>query len=303
MAVSDLQLEKFELWEWIYWVWSYPVYWKMFQPYDWDDIVPSSWSWSWDDFYALNETSSFNLSGFQQGNEVFAWIILVSNQSTSSITCNFTMYFDQYAWWWWQTPGTSTYYWDGEYIRWKTETDTYSVGLAFWWWIDPDEIRPWITQYRLRLYADSRLLDTKTFSVSNLSFSTTVCNAWYMWVEWANICYVPPCYYSWSATTWYKHRIQYDTWYSWASWKTPWMIRVPDNSSDHHIYYVTSNWVVRRTKETYPRVPTSSVSSSKKWHIRMTPSTSYSPEETWYNYICYIDNSWYKRRLWVWEVT
>jgi hypothetical protein len=32
----------------------------MFQPYDWDDIVPSDWSW--DDFYALNETSSFDLS-------------------------------------------------------------------------------------------------------------------------------------------------------------------------------------------------------------------------------------------------
>lgn len=300
MAVSDLQIEKFQVWEWIYWSGAYPVFWKMFQPYDWDDIVPSEWSW--DDFYALNETSSFDLSWFQQGNEVFAWIILVSNQSTSSITCDFTMYFDQYAWWWWQTPSTSTYYWYDEYIQWKDWDTVWANGLAFWWWIDPDEIRPWITQYRLRLYADSTLLATKTFSVSNLNFDTTVCNAWYMRVEWANICYVPPCYYSWSSNTWYKHRIQYDTWYSWATWQTPWMIRIPDDSSDWHIYYTTSNWVVRRTKETYPRVPTSSVGSSRRWHIWMTPSTSSSPEETWYNYICYVDYAWRKRRLWTWDV-
>jgi len=317
MAVSDLYLEKFQLWEWIHRNGSFPVYWKMFQPYDWSNIIPSSWSW--DDLYVLNETSSYDCTNFQQWNEVFAWIILISNQSSSSVTCNITMYFDQYAWWWWQTPETSTYHWYNEYFRWQTtttsshtvwdetitttNTTTYANWYAFWGWIDKDEIRPWITQYRLRLYADSRYLWEKTFSVSNISFNTTPRNAGYMWVEWAFLCYVPYCYYSWSSTTGYKHVIQYDTGYSWATGQTPWMIWIPDDSTDHHVYYTTSNWVVRRTKETYPRVPTSNVWSSRKWHIWMTPSTSSSPEAVpWYNYICYVDWWGYKRRLWPWDV-
>ena len=300
MAVSDLQIEKFQVWEWLHTGdWSFYVYWKMFQPYDWADLFRSSWSW--DEVYALNETSDFNLSWFQQWNEVFGWMILVSNQSSSSITCEFTVYLDQYVWWSWWTPDTSTLY-RYETIKWKTDTDTWANALAFWMWVDPDEIRPWISQYRLRLYAESTLLATKILNVSNLDFDTTVCNAWYLWVEWSNLCYVPPCYYSWSSDTWYKHKIQYDTGYAWATWQTPWMIWIPDDSSDHHIYYTTRNWTVLRTKESYARVPTASTSSSRRWHIWLTPSTSYSTEETGYNYICYIDYSWVKRRLWTWEV-
>lgn len=300
MAVSDLQVETFSMWKWIHWDGSFMVFWKMFQPYDWDDIVPS-WDWAWEDLYVLDETTSFNLSWFQQWHEVFAVALLISNQSSSTTTFDLHLYFDQYAWWWWQTRDVWwDYYWES--IAWKTSSDTWANWYWFWAWIDPDEIRPWITQYRLRLVFDSTLVRTINFTVSNLNFDDTVCNAWYMWVEWANLCYVPPCYYSWSSTTGYKHRVQYDTGYSWATWQTPWMIWIPDDSTDHHIYYVTSNWVVRRTKESYPRVPTSSVGSSRRWHIRFTPSTSWSPEETWYNYLCYVDYGWYKRRLWTWDV-
>lgn len=300
MSVSDLQIEKFSIWEWIYWSGAYPVYWKMFQPYDWDDIVPSSWNW--EDIYTLNETTSFDCYWFQQWNEVFAWTILISNQGSSSVSFHLDMYLDQKINWSWQNPWTSNYDFWYKTIQWKTDDTTWAWWWAFWWGMDNDEIRPWISDYRLRLYADSRLLDTIYFDAYNITFDDTVCNAGYMWVEWSNICYVPPCYYSWSDTTWYKHRIQYDTWYSWATWQTPWMIWIPDDSSDWHIYYTTSNWVVRRTKETYPRVPTSSVGSSRRWHIWMTPSTYYSTEETGYNYICYVDYAWRKRRLWVWDV-
>lgn len=301
MAVSDLQVEKFSVWKWIYWSWIYPVYWKMFQPYDWDDIMPGP-GWSWDDIYTIDETTSFDVSWFQQGNEVYGWIILISNQSTSTTSHYATMYLDQKINWQWRNPWTSNYDLWSFTIEWKDSEYTYATWFWFWGWIDTDEIWSWITEYRLRLYADSTLLDTIYFSAYWFDFDTTVCNAWYMRVEWANICYVPPCYYSWSSTTWYKHRIQYDTWYSWATWQTPWMIRVPNDSSDWHIYYTTANWVVRRTKETYPRVPTTTVSSSKRWHIWMTPSTPSSTEETWYNYICYVDYWWRKRRLWPWDV-
>jgi hypothetical protein len=297
MSVSDLQLEHFDIGKWFYLKQSYPIYWKMFQPYD----EPRPSEWAWEDLYTQDISTSYNLSWFQQWNEVFAWTILISNQGSSDVTFDMRCEFQQYRWWW-QTTWASWNWWS-TYIEWKTSSDTWAVGAYLWAWVDPDEMRPWITQYKLKLYADTRLLKEITFTASNWTFDDTVCNSWYMWVEWANICYVPPCYYSWSSTTGYKHRIQYDTWYSWATWQTPWMIWIPSDSTDHHIYYTTSNWVVRRTKETYPRpYNPSSTWYSRRWHIWMTPSTSYSPEETWYNYICYIDWWWYKRRLWTWDV-
>lgn len=298
MAVSDLQIEHWDMGKWFHLDQSYPVFWKMFQPYE----ISRPSSWAWEDLYAEDQTTSFDLTNFQQWNEVFACTLLISNQWDTSVTFHMEIRFDQYRNWWQQS---STAYRDYWYItiQWKTETDTWANGSYQWAWVDPDEMRPWITQYRLRLLIDWVEKDTIYFSQSNLSFDTTPCNNWYMWVEWANLCYVPPSYYSWSANTGYKHRIQYDTWYSWATWQTPWMIWIPNDSTDHHIYYTTSNWVVRRTKETYPRpYNPSSTWYSKRWHIWMTPSTQSSPEETGYNYICYLDAWGYKRRLWPWEV-
>jgi hypothetical protein len=299
MAVSDLNIEHWDMGKWFYLMQSYPVFWKMFQPYE---ISRPIW-WGWDDFYAIDQTTHFDLSSFQQWNEVFASTLLISNQSSSDVTFYMEVYFDQYVNWHWQNPWTSN--WDMWYItiEWKSGDTTWANGSYYWAWVDEDEMRPWISQYRLRLVIDWTELSTINFSQSNLSFDTTPCPNWFMRVEWANICYVPPSYYSWSANTGYKKRIQYDTSYSWATWQTPWMIRVPNDSTDHHIYYTTRNWVVMRTKETYPRpYNPSSTWYSSRWHIWMTPSTQWSPEETGYNYICYIDSSWYKRRLWPWEV-
>lgn len=298
--MADVQLEWFDIWKWFYLLQNYPIYWKMFQPYE---INRPSW-WHWDeDFYTLDKTNSFDLTWFQQWNEVFAWTWCLSNQWESSVSVSIDIYFDQYVNWHWQNPWTSNWYYTAT-IPWKTEEQgTYANCAYIWAWVDTDEIRPWITDYRLRYLVDWVEIQTVYFDVYNLSFDTTPCNNWFLRVEWANLCYVPPCYYSWSESTGYKHRIQYDTSYSWATWQTPWMIWIPADSTDHHIYYTTSNWVVRRTKETYPRpYNPSSTWYSKRGHIWMTPSTYYSTEETGYNYICYLDASWYKRRLWPWEV-
>ena len=171
--------------------------------------------------------------------------------------------------------------------------------------IDPDEIRPDYTDYKFIIYNNWAKLWEKEFTVSNLSFDSTPHPAWYLWVEWSNLCYVPPSIYSGSSTTWYKHKIKVDTWYSWSSvWADKaGSIWIPDNSSDHHIYYVNEYGIVSRTTESYDRSGWSYYAwSSYKWHIRMTPSTSSYPEQAWYNYLCYIDGWWYKRRMWVWEI-
>jgi len=141
MAISDLQIEKFGVWKWIYWSWSYPVYWKMFQPYDWNDIIPSSWIW--DDVYTMDETTSFDVSWFQQWNEVYAWIILISNQSTSSVSAQFYLYFDQKKNWSWYNPWTSNYDLWYATIRWKDWDNTWWQCWGYWWWVDTDEIRSW----------------------------------------------------------------------------------------------------------------------------------------------------------------
>lgn len=308
MAVPTwFDLERFNIWTWIYLKQSYPVYWKMFEPYN----IPRPSSWHWDtDFYTEWVTNSYDCTNFQQGNEVYAGTWTISNRSYSTISFRCMVYLDQYIWWQRVESQTCVYdYWT-QTIRWQqditvwedTETVTYANSWWLWGWIDPDEIRPWITQYRLRMQIDYEDYYTITFSVSNLSFSTTVCNAGYLWVEWAFLCYVPPCIYSWSSTTGYKHVVQYDTEYSWATGQTPWMIWIPQDSTDHHIYYVTANWVVRRTKETYARPYSPSTTFSTPGSVWMTPSTSYSNEETWYNYICYIDWWWYRRRLWPGDV-
>ena len=315
MAVpSWFNLQWFNTWTWFYLKQSYPVYWKMFEPYN---ISRPSYHWD-TDFYTEWITSSYDCSNFQQGNEVYAWTWCISNSSSSSISFRLIIYLDQYRDWYWVKSQTCVYDFWTQTVRWQVETTTthtvwdetitttntttYANCWYFRWWIDPDEIRPWITQYRLRMQVNYEDYDEIIFTVSNLSFSTTVCNAAYLWVEWSNLCYVPPCIYSWSQNTWYKHKIQYDTWYSWSTWQTPWMIWIPEDSTDHHVYYVTENWVVRRTKETYARPYSPSSTYSNTGSIWMTPSTSSSNEETWYNYICYIDGWWHRRRLGTWDV-
>ena len=288
-----LVTDTFWIWEWIAYDWStlFTIYGKMFDPNVPD--APSSYS----TVSLVNPSTSYNLLWFQPWLEVCVCCLEVWNQTSSTISGNASCTLKQYKSW--------------SYVTWTTMDFWYYNIEQGWWfnwymrvWIDPDEIRPWITQYRFERNVCGQTF-TKDFSISNLSFDTTPHDAWYLRVQGNNLCYVPPSIYSGSSTTWYKHIIDYDTWYSWANAGTDakWSIWIPSSSSDHHIYYVTQNGYVYRTKESYAWSGwSSSAWSSKSWFIRMTPSTSWIPERAWYNYLCYIDGWWYKRRMGVWEI-
>lgn len=284
------------------WVWKwvtvdgstlFDIYGKMFDP-----NVPDFPS-NWNTVSAHNEATSFNLLWFQPWLEVCVCVIEVYNGTSSTVSWNVECSMQQYKSWSRYTPSSNTVnFW---YV--EIEPGYYRVWYM-WVWIDPDEIRPWITDYRFHRSVAWKDF-YKTFSVSNLSFDSTPHDAGYMWVEWNNLCYVPPSYYSGSSSTGYKHIIDYDSGYSWANAGTDakWSIWIPSSSSDHHIYYVTEYWYVYRTKESYAWSGwSSSAWSNKSGYIWMTPSTSGYTEQAWYNYLCYVDGWGYKRRMWVWEL-
>lgn len=284
------------IWKGMMYDWSvlFDVYWKMFEPIvPWlpDERAPSKVA-------IHNSTTSFNLSWFQQWNEVSLSVVIVANRTSDDISWDVYCHFQQWNW-----SGRDTtvdmYMWEA-YLPAEDE-GTYWNWISYaWMWVDPDEFRPWITQYRYRWEICGEDF-YKTCTCSNLSFDNDPHPAGYMWVEWSNLCYVPPCYYSGSSQTWYKHMIQPDPWYSWSSWQTPWHIWIPSSSSDHHIYYVNEYGTVSRTKESYAR-PSYDSTTGNPWFVWMTPSDDWIPERVWYNYLCYVDAGWNKRRLWVWEV-
>lgn len=289
-----------DIWEWLTVDWSvlFDVYWKMFDP-----NLPDAPSY--DEISVHNPTTSFNLLWFQPWLEVSLGLIEIANRTSSDIEWIARCYMQQRIWGSWVTADSSEVYLWWVDLPAESGGEYYLQSFWVWMWVDPDEYRPWITQYRYKWDMAWEIFYSPTITVSNLSFDSTPHDAWYMRVQGNNLCYVPPSIYSGSSTTWYKHVIDYDTWYSWANAGTDakWSIWIPSSSSDHHIYYVTQNWYVYRTKESYARSWWSSyVWSSKSWFIRMTPSTSSRPEQAWYNYLCYVDGWWYKRRMGVWEI-
>lgn len=285
------------VWKWLSVDWSvvFDVYWKMFDP-----NLPSVPSY--DEVSVHNPTTSFNLLWFQSWLEVSLGLIEIANRTSSDIEWIAYCYMQQRIWGSWVTADSSEVY------LWWVDLPAESGGTYYlqsfwvWFWVDPDEYRPWITQYRYKWELAWETFYSPTITISNLSFDTSAHPAGYLWVEWDNLCYVPPSYYSGSNKTGYKHIIMEDEWYSgWSG--DPWYIWIPSSSSDHHIYYVTSNGYVHRTKNSYEWSGGSSyVWSGKSWYIRMTPSTSSQPEQEWYNYLCYVDWGGYKRRMGVWEV-
>lgn len=284
------------IWKWLICDWSvlFDIYWKMFEPNV--PELPDGWS----QVSVHNPTTNFDLSWFQQWNEVCLSVIEVSNHTSDYYLWDIYCHFQQ---WNWSGRDTTVDMWLW-YADLPPEEDwTYRSRCAYaWMWVDPDEFRPWITQYRFRWEICGEDF-YKTCTCSNLSIDTDPHPAGYMWVEWSNLCYVPPCYYSGSSQTWYKHMIQPDPWYSWSSWQTPWHIWIPSSSSDHHIYYVNEYGIVSRTKESYAwSGGSSSAWSNTEGFIWLIPSTSSTPEQAWYNYLCYVDWGWYKRRMWVWEI-
>lgn len=285
------------IWKWLSVDWSvvFDVYWKMFDP-----NLPSVPSY--DEISVHNPTTSFNLLWFQPWLEVSLWLIEIANRTSSYIEWVAYCYMQQRIWGSWVTADSSEVYLWWVDLPAESGGEYYLQSFWVWMWVDPDEYRPWITEYRYKWELAWDTFYSPTVTISNLSFDTSAHTAWYLWVEWDNLCYVPPSYYSGSSNTGYKHIIMEDYWYSGGS-GDPWYIWIPSSSSDHHIYYVTANGYVHRTKESYEWSGGSSyVWSDKSWYIRMTPSTSSRPEQAWYNYLCYVDWGGYKRRMGVWEI-
>jgi hypothetical protein len=275
------------VWKWIGLDWSefFNFYWEDFNPNV--PSIPNRTTAS-----AYEETSSFNLSGFQPWNEVGCYVRQIDLTENGRLDVEIDL---QYYSWWWQTC------WD---FSWRTTVDVKDYDSRMWYayfGIDDDEIWTYSNQYRIvmnweftvwwsHVAWESWLINT--FTINSLSIDDTRHSAWYFWVEGNYLCYIDGVW----GNRWFKHKINYDSWYNWGSW-SPWYVWIPSSSGDNHIYYVAANWTVRRTHYSsawyggnyYP-------SWARPWAIRVS-NGSY---EDWYWYLCYINSWWQARRMWNW---
>lgn len=283
-----LVVDYLDVWKWmnISGTLTYNFYWKMFNP---NVNEPTSWT----SISVINSFSNVDLTWFQQWLEV--WVACADIRNTWGSAQRAVLRFQQDRWW----SYSKTFWRSTGYIQpWE------SWLIYMYRWVDPDEIRPSYTNYKVTVEVGDTWEEiwSKSFSISNLSFDTTPHPLWYLWVEWANLCYIPRSENYALQAWWFKHKIAPDTWYSWSNvWASKaGYIWIPSSSSDHHIYYVNEYGIVSRTKESYERYWWAvHVDGNKQWYIRIPSSTL---AEDWYNYLCYIDWWWYKRRMWVWEL-
>lgn len=254
----------------------YTFYGKDFNP-----NVPNIWWW-WTTITASDETTSFNLTWFQPWNEV--WCIVLTFDITNDCTLYIEYEFQQYIWWW----QTSWAYSDTYYV-WAPQTYSY-----LYFGVDYDEIWDNTNQYRIvvnRECSDGTWENwiINNFTVSNLSIDSGYHNSWYLWIEWNNLCYTDAIFWS----MWFKHKINYDTWYNWWS-GDPWYIWIPSWTT-WRIYYTDAYGTVRRTHLADSRYGWSRYWSP--WYIYVSNGWDASD---WYWYLCFVDGNGELRRLWNW---
>lgn len=265
----------------------FTFYWQDFNP-----NVPSRPS-EWQSVTTSWETS-YNLSWFQVGNEVCCWVFVFLNDSqTDSVYISWDMDFQK-------SYNGSTYYsawWSDS--SWGSVSKNSRFATYYYVGVDDDEIWLWETYYRFHIEWSSTDWNSWTinipFTVSNLSFDDSLHKSWYFRVEWNYLCYTD--WTRWSRG--YKHKINYDTGYSWWS-GDPWYVWIP-SSNDNHIYYTSANGTVRRT-----HVSSSwygyywgnyAPSWAKSWMIWVSDGGY----EDWYGYLCYVNSRGQLRRMWNWE--
>lgn len=274
------------------WSTAYTIFGRDFNPRPSDIPNPPS-NWNENTVRASWETS-FNLSWFQYWNEVCFWTYVLEFEDFSwDVDITEDMSFQKYTWWWQNAWWTGSNYYN---------TSDGTLRWTYWYvWIDDDEIWTDATQYRFLIQVYGWGVSTEftiPFTISGLSFDYTRHPAWYLWVEWQNLCYTDASY---SSTRWYKHKINYDGAYSWGS-GSPWYIWLPTSSTDDHIYYTDANWYVRRTQNSQPRFDEGDAYawSGNAWYLWV--SDGYWSED-WYAHLCYVNNQWYKRRIINWWVS
>lgn len=273
--MSSLSYSK--VWKWIAIDGSefFTFYGKDFNP-----NVPSFPSWETATCY--QETSSFNLTWFQPWNEVWCYVWNVNCTASGNLYVESS--FQAYK------NGSWTTTWDYDWSFSVDSGDLYMWYMYFW--VDSDEIWDYATQYRIvtnrELWSEWNSNIT-SFTVSNLSFDSNTHRSWYLRIEWNYLCYTDATY-SWS--TGYKHKINYDS-YTWWSWD-PWYIRVPSWTT-WYIYYTDAYGVVRRTHMADERYWGNYFPSwAREWSIRV----SNGDYTEWYGYLCFIDGNWECRRMW-----
>lgn len=262
------------------------------------------------DTLVYNATTSFNLWWFQPGNEVCAFGYRLLRDwywPTSSKTQNITQELLRSSdWSSWSAGWTLSESFYRSSISYEEDWEQW-INHWVYFWVDKDEIRTNYTYYKFHVTSSDWLYDffSPTITTSNLTFDTSLHDAGFMWVEWAFLCYIDNTWWEAGNTNkWYKHLILYDTWYDWwyvGTWYAGsiWM----ETDVVRRIYYVDENWVKRRTHEAqnrfgYPNWQWSYVGTGYKWCIWI--SWNYDDAANWYWYLCFVNNSWYKMRLWNW---
>ena len=275
------------------WVWKrLLIDWSTFFTFYWQDFNPNipSFPSGWQSVTTSWETS-YNLSWFQVGNEVCCCVFVFDNNSTTdSVYVSWDMDFQK-------SYNGSTYYsawWDDSYGDSVGKNSRYAY--YYYAGIDSDEIWIWETYYRFHIEWSSTDWSSWTinipFTVSNLSFDDSLHKSWYFWVESNYLCYTD--WTQWSRG--YKHKINYDTGYTWWS-GNPWYVWIP-SSNDNHIYYTSSNGTVRRTHLSSPWYGWSySPSWANPWMIWV----SNGDYTEWYGYLCYVNSRGELRRIWNWQ--
>lgn len=268
---------------------------SLFQYYYGEDFNPinNTRPSSWDTATAYEETTNFNLSGFQVWNEIWCTVLVIKNTGSSTESwSSLSGIFQRYSWWW-QT--TWTYNFGSDSLGAWGEYAAY-----LYYGIDEDEVRPWYTRYRIIFDSSAFSATSPEFTVSNLSFDSSPHPCWYLRLEWWNLCFTDAYY---SSTRWFKHIINRDPSYSEYVWSdSKWHIWLPTTSTDNHIYYVDNNWYKRRTNPSQPRYDTGDAYawSGAKWHIWVSDAWDM---EWWAWHLCYVNNQWYKRRITNWWVS
>lgn len=255
-----------------------------------------------------NTTTSYNLSWFQAWNEVLAYAFRVVRDDapapayTQYRNMNFLRSSDWNSWesswadYWMSFNRNAIEYW---YWSWSWH--------AYYVWVDDDEIRDWYTYYKFHAWADDWTWEvySPTATISNLSFDSTLHTAWYIWIEWANLCYTDWTWWElWNLNKWYKHKIKYDpnyseyvwTEYAGSIWLEPDVVR--------RIYYVDEYWRKRRTYEAqnrldYPSWQWLNVWSSNRGKIWCPWNYDYA--DAWYWHLCFVNNTWYLMRILNWN--
>lgn len=253
---------------------------------DFNPNVPSlPSSWDINTTYASWETS-YNLNWFSVGNEVCCGAFILSNDDpNNSVYASWDMYFEKSydgvnyhsAWW-----GDSS---------WLEIPADKSLLQYYYVWVDEDEIWIWETYYRFHIERSSTdgsgdYIDIP-FTISNLSFDDSLHKSGYLWVEWRYLCYTDATQWS----SWYKHKINYDSGYSGGSWDAGY-IWIPDGEPGL-IYYTDAYGTVRRT-----HFASSWYWGSRSWTKWYIYVSNWTTPANWYGYLCFVDGMGKLMRMW-----